>query len=362
MSNARKLADNLPTEGTLTGRNMVINGDMRIDQRNNGSAVTGHNTNLFPVDRFRCIENTGGSVSMQRVQDAPTGFYYSLKFTVTGTDTLTGTEFCRALHPIEGSNIGHLNWGTSNAKTCTLSFYVKSSVAGQYYVNIFNGSANRIIVKGYTIDAANTWERKIITVPGDTTGSWSTSNAAGIYIGWMQGTGPDYIVSSTDTWGGTFDMVGANQVNLLATNGATWQLTGVQFEVGENNATPFEHEPYDTTIRKCGRYYQRISADAGFDYGTVAPAIGSTAAWYVPIPLKYGDMRVDPTLSYSAVGNFRITLQHSHSNTCSSISIGYNHTDRPMLSVQAGSNSAGSLRMFGFNGASSGWIAFDAEL
>ena len=91
--------------------------------------------------------------------------------------------------------------------------------------------------------------------------AWSTSNAAGIYIGWMQGTGPDYIVSSTDTWGGTFDMVGANQVNLLATN-CSVKSTGVQFEVGENNATPFEHEPYDTTIRKCGRYYQRISADA----------------------------------------------------------------------------------------------------
>ena len=125
--------------------------ETRIDQRNNGSAVIGHNTNLFPVDRFRCIENNGGSVSMQRVQYAPTGFYYSLKFTVTGTDTLTGTEFCRALHPIEGSNIGHLNWELP--MLCTLSFYVKSSVAGQYYVNIFNGSANRIIVKGYTIDA-----------------------------------------------------------------------------------------------------------------------------------------------------------------------------------------------------------------
>ena len=256
MSNARKLADNLPTEGSLTGRNMVINGDMRIDQRNSGSAVSAHNTNLFPVDRFRCIENTGGSVSMQRVQDAPAGFYYSLKFTVTGTDTLTGTEFSRALHPIEGSNIGHLNWGTSNAKTCTLSFYVKSSVAGQYYVNIFNGSANRIIVKGYTIDAANTWERKIISVAGDTSGSWSTSTATGIYIGWMQGTGPDYIVSSTDTWGGTFDMVGANQVNLLATNGATWQLTGVQFEVGSQD-TPFEHEPVSVTLAKCQRYFYK---------------------------------------------------------------------------------------------------------
>ena len=267
MSNARKLADNLPTEGNLTGRNMVINGDMRIDQRNNGSSTTGHGTDLFPVDRFRCYENTDGSVSLQRVQDAPAGFYYSLKFTVTGTDTsLTGTQFSRALHPIEGGNISHLNWGTSNAKTCTLSFYVKSSVAGQYYVNIFNGAANRVMVKGYTIDAANTWERKIINVVGDTSGTWGIDTTAGIYIGWMQGTGPDYIVSSTDTWGGSFDMVGANQVNLLATNGATWQLTGVQFEVGANNATPFEHEPYHVNLNKCLRYYFESKATSSKPY------------------------------------------------------------------------------------------------
>ena len=304
MSNARKLADNLPTEGPLTGRNMVINGDMRIDQRNGGSAVTGHNTNLFPVDRFRCIENTGGSVSFQRVQDAPAGFYYSLKFTVTGTDTsLTGTEFCRALHPIEGSNIGHLNWGTSNAKTCTLSFYVKSSVAGQYYVNIFNGSANRVMVKGYTIDAANTWERKVISVVGDTSGTWTTSDAGtGIFIGWHQGTGPDYIVSSTDTWGGTFDMVGANQVNLLATNAATWQLTGVQFEVGANNATPFEHESYSDSLRKCQRYYWQAVGSGPHYYAT------QYSSGYRFVQVDFGqEMRVTPTVTVSYAAGASLT-------------------------------------------------------
>ena len=182
---------------------MVINGDMRIDQRNSGSAVSSHNANLFPVDRFRCLENTDGSVSMQRVADAPTGFEYSLKFTVTGTDTsLTTNQFTRALHPIEGHNISHLNWGTSNAKTCTLSFHVKSSVAGQYYINIFNNAANRSMVKGYTIDAANTWEKKI-TIIGDQTGTWETGNLAGIYIGWSQGSGPTYHTTTLDAYQGS---------------------------------------------------------------------------------------------------------------------------------------------------------------
>ena len=364
MSNARKLADNLPTEGPLTGRNMVINGDMRIDQRNGGSAVTGHNTNLFPVDRFRCTENTGGSVDMQRVQDAPVGFYYSLKFTVTGTDTsLTGTEYVRALHPIEGSNIGHLNWGTSNAKTCTLSFYVKSSVAGQYYVNIFNGSANRIIVKGYTIDAANTWVRKIISVAGATSGSWSTSTGAGIYIGWMQGTGPDYIVSSTDTWGGSFDMVGANQVNLLATNGATWQLTGVQFEVGANNATPFEHEQHSVTLAKCQRYYFQETTTSTDSSGRLGVASGgSTVVFDHTLPVQ---MRTKPSVSLTST-NLRIgdTVAQGFTTTSGTVSLSTYSGSQSVTYTLGGFSGLTSYRTYLHepDGSSTGMVKFDAEL
>ena len=365
MSNARKLAANLPTEGSLTGRNLVINGAMRIDQRNAGSAVSAHAANLFPVDRFRCTENTNGSLDMQRVQDAPVGFLSSLKFTVTGTDTsLTGTEYVRALHPIEGSNIGHLNWGTSNAKTCTLSFYVKSSVAGQYYVNIFNGSANRTMVKGYTIDAANTWERKIITVAGDTSGSWSAGTGAGIYIGWMQGTGPDYIVSSTDTYVDAFDMVGANQVNLLATNGATWQLTGVQFEVGEDNATPFEHEPDQVTLLKCQRYfYQPINVTSGstqrFGFYTASAYSNGTVVYgtyQFPVP-----MRAAPTYAVTNISSFKMRFGADTTSTSSSFhGTASGHTITPVF------YSTGTT----FTAGRHGWVeaiggaklSFDAEL
>ena len=183
-------------------------------------------------------------------------------------------------------------------------------------------------------------------------------NGQGMYLAFTLAAGSNLTTTDNTSWGaysagklGYGHSTAANAV--MTTTNATWQVTGVQLEVGPQS-TPFEHEPYDTTIRKCGRYYQRISADAGFDYGTVALAIGSTGPWYVPMPLKYGDMRADPTLSYSAVGDFRITLQHSGSATCTSMSIGYNHTDRPMLSVQAGSSSAGSIKLFGFAGASSG--------
>ena len=256
MTKARDIADNAGQGGG--SKNMVINGDMRIDQRNNGSAVSSHNANLFPVDRFRCLENTDGSVSMQRVADAPTGFEYSLKFTVTGADTsLTTNQFTRAIHPIEGHNISHLNWGTSNAKTCTLSFHVKSSVAGQYYINIFNNAANRTMVKGYTIDTANTWEKKEITIIGDQTGTWETGNLAGIYIGWSQGSGPSYHTTTLDAYQGSFVMVKSDQTNLTATNGATWQLTGVQFELGEKS-TDFEHpRNVGDELARCQRYFTK---------------------------------------------------------------------------------------------------------
>jgi hypothetical protein len=139
-------------------------------------------------------------------------------------------------------------------------------------------------------------------------------------------------------------------------SGATY-WTGFQLEEG-SQASPFEHELVGVTLSKCKRYYQRINADSGFEYGAIGKAVGSTAAWYIPMAIE--EMRADPALSYSAVGDFRVTLQHSSSNTATSVAIGYNHPSRPQLSVQAGSNSAGSIRLFGFR-STPAWLAFDAE-
>ena len=360
MSNARKLADNLPSVGQLSGRNMITNGNMTIDQRNSGSATTPTADQTVTLDRFKARLNNASKYSVQQVTDTPSGYYNSLKVTSAAATTVGTNDYYQIATPLEGYNVSQLDLGLSTAKKFTISFWVKSSLTGTFGGAYSNNIGDRFIAWTYTISSANTWEHKTVTVDGVTDGSWERSTGAGLHVYWTLGAGSG-VQTTAGAWGTSFKRGPTGATNVVATNGATWQITGVQLEVG-SQSTPFEYEPYDTTIRKCGRYYQRISADAGFDYGTIAPAIGSTAAWYVPIPLKYGDMRVDPTLSYSAVGNFRTTLQHSHSNTCTSISIGYNHTDRPMLSVQAGSNSAGSLRLFGFNGASSGWIAFDAEL
>ena len=189
---------------------------------------------------------------------APVGFEYSSKITVSTADASLGsTEFHRVIQPIEGKNISHLNWGTSNAKTLTLSFYVKSSVTGQYYISVFNNAADRTLLKGYTIDSANTWEKKTITIIGDQSGTWLTTNAVGIYLMWSLGTGSSYQSSTLNAYQAGFYMAKSDQVNIAASVSSTWQLTGVQLEVGEN-ASDFEHEDVGTTLRKCKRYHELL--------------------------------------------------------------------------------------------------------
>ena len=249
-------------QGFVNGpRNLIINGAMTIDQRHDGSSFTvvnGNTTTGVIADRFRVNEASGAEFTAQRVADAPVGFEYSSKITVSTADASLGsTEFHRVIQPIEGKNISHLNWGTSNAKTLTLSFYVKSSVTGQYYISVFNNAADRTLLKGYTIDSANTWEKKTITIIGDQSGTWLTTNAVGIYLMWSLGTGSNYQSSTLDAYQAGFYMAKSDQVNIAASVSSTWQLTGVQLEVGEN-ASDFEHEDVGTTLRKCKRYHELL--------------------------------------------------------------------------------------------------------
>jgi len=300
MSNARKLADNLPTEGSLSGRNILINGGHQISQRHGTSSVTVAPSDHYVVDRFKIQDYSDATFSSQQVSDAPSGFEYSSKLTVTGTDTSLGTtQYQRFLQPIEGSNVSHLNWGSANAQTVTLSFHVKSSLTGTFYVFAFNSAANRSFVSAYTIDTANTWEKKIIKITGDQSGTWLTTTGAGIYLGWSLGTGTNFQTSTLDAWQGSFEMAGSNQVNLAGTNGATWQITGCQLEAGPQ-ASPFEHEPYSVTLAKCQRYTyvigdtsNVISLGGGSMYTTTAVNIS------IHLPVQ---LRASPSLTAVANG------------------------------------------------------------
>ena len=265
MSKARELAElgAAYDSGALSNRNIIINGAHTVDQRNSGSSANVTNgADHFIADRFRFSENSSATFSAQQVSDAPVGFEKSSKITVTGTDSsLAAGEFHRILQPIEGSNISHLNWGSSNAKTLTLTFHVKSSLTGQFYVFAFNSAANRTFLSGYTIDSANTWEKKTITITGDTSGTWLTTTGAGIYLGWSLGTGSTYQSSTLDAFQAGFYMAKSDQVNFGATNSATWQVTGVQLELG-TEATPFEVRSYGDELARCQRYFFKQPIDS----------------------------------------------------------------------------------------------------
>jgi hypothetical protein len=273
----------------LTNRNLIINGDMRIDQRNVGSAVTSA-SNVYLTDRWQLqINGTTNTPSFQQVTDAPTGFQYSLKATSNGSETLPTNGAVTPRQRIEGFNSAHLLYGTSNAKTVTISFWVKSSLTGTWTISITNSSFSRSYIAEYTINSANTWEYKTVTITGDTAGTWNTDNTTGLIVQFPVDT--DTILDATpNAWlaGNYRTTSGSNR--LLGTSGATWQVTGIQLEVGDT-ATPFEHRPYDMELARCQRYYNKNLAVYTATLGGVGYNQSTTTArFYFPFPVTMRDI------------------------------------------------------------------------
>ena len=240
---------NLPN--TFGFKNRIINGDMRIDQRNAGAAVTMTTTGVFPVDRWQCYEESDGVMTAQQVSDAPAGFLNSIKFTTTTADgSITGAERVYAIQVIEANNIIDLAWGTASAKTVTVSFWVKSSLTGTFGGSL-RGTLNYPF--SYTIISANTWEQKSVTIAGPTTGTWPTNNTGGITLAFAMGIGP-VLSGGGGAWTTSNFIAPLGAVAVISTLNATFQVTGVQFEVG-STATSFDVRPYGTELQLCQRYF-----------------------------------------------------------------------------------------------------------
>jgi hypothetical protein len=251
------------TSATRPFLNRIINGAMVLSQRNGTSAVTIDGGASYTLDRYLCQDNTDGSYTVAQSSTAPTGFINSLLVTITGTDSsLTTTQFGRIVQRIEGFNTADLAWGTASAKTVTLSFWVRSSVTGTFSGTLVNDDANRIYAFTYTISVADTWEQKTVTIAGDTSGTWKTTNATGIELNLSIGAGPDRTVAA-GSWGTSLAYAATGQTNLFATNGATFYITGVQLEVG-STATSFDYRPYGTELALCLRYYLRLGVLFGY--------------------------------------------------------------------------------------------------
>jgi len=280
----------------LTNRNLIINGDMRIDQRNAGASVT-PTDGLYTIDRWLFRVSQASKLTAQQVADAPTGFDYSLKVTSSSAYSISSSDFFECEQRIEGNNVYQLDLGTSDAKTITISFWVKSSLTGTFGGALANVAFNRSYPFEYTISSANTWEKKTVTVALDTTGTWATDNTIGLRAQFGLGVGNNW-AGTAGSWiaTGTWSATGATSV--VGTSGATWQITGVQLEVGDA-ATPFEHRPYGAELALCQRYF--YIADAYLGGSANYPSIGAgfnVSTTEARIAIQYPVMmRAKPTLS-----------------------------------------------------------------
>ena len=275
--------------GAFSFKNRIINGDMRIDQRNAGAAVTA--SGAFPVDRFQIFNTTDGAYSAQQDTAAPEGFITSLKVTATTADaTLTTTQRLYVIQNIEGTNVPDLGWGTVNAKTVTLSFWVRSSLTGTFGGSLRNSAANRAYPFTYTISSADTWEQKSVTIAGDTSGTWLTTNGIGIQISFGLGVGPDRS-GTAGAWAASNLQSATGAVSVIGTLNATWYITGVQLEVG-SVATPFERRPYGMELALCQRYYYKIIGSDISRFGLGYVVDGTRAYIFTSFPTT---MRTSPT-------------------------------------------------------------------
>ncbi len=262
--------------GTNDRLNRIINGGMQIDQVNEGAsyAVSTSNAQAYALDQWivTCQSAGASGVTAQRVADAPSGLTNSLKVTVGTGSAVGASEFLLINQKIEGNFVDDLAYGTANARPASLSFWVKSSQTGTFAVSLMNSSNLRAYVASFTIASANTWTLVTIqNIPGDQSGTWLTGSNVGLILFITVAMGTTWQTSTLNAWQGGPEWASTAQTNsVLSTNGATFQVAGVQLNSGPFNQA-FEKRPYANELDLCLRYYEKT-----FLQGTaVAQAAGT---------------------------------------------------------------------------------------
>ena len=267
-------------------KNRIINGAMVIDQRNAGAA-TANTINGYTLDRWKIDQSasTGKLIVQQNAAAVtpPTGFTNYLGVTSQSSyAVLAGDEYLLTQN-IEGYNVSDLDFGKATAKTITISFWVRSSLTGTFGASLGGASNLRFYPFSYTISVANTWEQKSVTIAGDTSGTWLTTNGIGMYLRFGLGVGTTYGSGTANAWTGTYADVPTGSTSVVGTNGATFYITGVQLE--QNTvATPFERRLYNQELANCQRYYYKLSETSNAAVGMCSTT--TTARLNVPFPLS----------------------------------------------------------------------------
>jgi hypothetical protein len=271
-------------------KNRLINSAMVIDQRNAGASVTPTNFQ-YTLDRWAFeVRQTSKLTTQQSTTVPSSGFKNSLLITSSSAYSVISTDRFNLEQYIEGYNIADFNWGSASASTVTISFWVRSSLTGTFAGSVQNGVQNRSYIFNYTINSANTFEYKTVTIAGDQSGTWSTDNSAGLILNFALGTGSTY-QGTASTWTGSNVQSTSGAVSLVGTNGATFYITGVQLEKG-STATSFDYRPYGTELALCQRYFERLPT------GPMGYVSIRTGAWY-----GYIHWQVEKRTSATAVLN-----------------------------------------------------------
>jgi hypothetical protein len=274
-------------------RNRIINGDMRIDQRNAGASVT-PTSNSYTLDRWTYAATQASKFSLQQNAGSvtpPVGFVNYLGLTSLSAYSILTSDLFGFQQRIEGFNTSDLAWGTANADSVTLSFWVRSSLTGTFGGAVRNHDASRSQPFSYTVSAANTWEYKTVTLVGDTSGTWLTTNGLGISLFFSLGAGST-VSNTPGTWYAGSFVAPTGSTSVVGTSGATLYITGVQLEKG-TVATPFERRPFGMELALCQRYFQLGSGATGTT-GNTTTNFYTSLNYTVP-------MRASPTLSQTGV-------------------------------------------------------------
>jgi hypothetical protein len=288
-------------DNNINFRNIIINGDMSIAQRGTSFTSLGNGDTKYTLDRMQYKESgdTSSEITISQDTTVPTGqgFAKSLKIDVTTADASPGASDRVWLNTtFEGQNLQYLNKGTSSAKQLTCSFWIRSNKTGVYTVSLFDSDNTRAVSAEYSISLADTWEKKIITFPADTTGAFTNDNNLSLELQFTFSTGSDFNDGTFSTSWQSFndgDYISSNQVNLVDNTSNELYITGVQLEAGDT-ASDFEFLPFDVNLQRCLRYYEKsvnystTPADAADN-----PIYGGANGW---IAFNTSNIRTTPIL------------------------------------------------------------------
>jgi hypothetical protein len=341
-------------------KNRIINGGMVIDQRNNGASVTATSTAVFAYSLDRWSYNVSQASKFTIQQNAgsvtpPAGFKNYLGVTSSAATSLGANDYYGLMQFIEGLNCFDLAFGTASASTVTLSFWVRSSLTGAFGGSLQNSAQNRNYPFSYTINAANTWEQKSITVAGDTSGTWLTTNGIGLGVYFGLGVGTTYGSGTANAWTSSLLVVPTGSTSVVGTNGATFYITGVQLERG-SNATSFEFRDYGRELQMCQRYFFSLAPSVGVyvAYGSAIEVSTTSGSAYIKYPTT---MRAAPTITYNLLGLYDTSII-----TVTSLSADYRGLDTMFVNLVFTGGTATRAALLVSNNSLSSYINGSAEL